>query len=145
MKVNVEKLTEALNKLRMDSKNKVFTTSELQENLSKIGFGKNIISLMQKHQMFDFEQMGCSKLYSFKKEPIHMERIKNLYNENRRYKNSYTARKNNIEKKALNEQEALDILQKQGYRIQKCMGFDLERFQKEQPVMYKRYLKYESV
>ena len=43
------------------------------------------------------------------------------------------------------EEKAIATLQAAGYQIRKIVGFDMERFQKENPVLYKKYLKYEII
>lgn len=142
MKVNIEELTRKLNEFRM-STNKTFTGQELADALYGLGFNKVTCWSMNKY--FPFEKIGSSKLFSMPKEPIHKSAVAAVYNSSRSSKERSMMKKVQAKCSALSEQDAISILQKAGYELRKCVGFDLEKFAREQPIMYKRYLKYENI
>ena len=142
-KINIEEKTKALNEFRMNSQNRVFTRPELVDELKKLGFNSSIIGgIIPK---FPFEVMGNSKLYSVPREPIHKSIISGVYQKFIDYKKKSVNKTKSQKENALSEEQALSILSAKGYQIRKCIGFDLERFQKENPVLYRKYLKYEVV
>ena len=73
-------------------------------------------------------------------EPIHKSKNGALYEAS---KKAYTKSRNKGEKKK--KKSALELLNTLGYRIKRIVGFDMEKFMKEQPEMYRRYCKYEYV
>ena len=143
-KVNFEEQTRKINEFIQKNQGKSFTGSEIEETLHKLGFNKNIAYKIAR-SAFPFEKMGISTLYEVPKKPIYIELIKNLYksvSDSQRKR----AQSKKVEVKEQNAEEAaLAFLSSKGYQIRKCIGFDLERFAKENPVLYKKYLKYEIV
>jgi hypothetical protein len=142
--VNIEELTRKINEFIQKNQGKSFTGTELLEVLGELGFNKNVAYKIAR-SAFPFEKMGISILYEVPKKPIYVELIKTMY------KNvADEQRKRNHRKKVnigeeITEKTALDFLNSRGYQIRKCIGFDLDRFAKENPVLYKKYLKYEIV
>lgn len=131
-KVNIEELTKKLNEFRMSSLMKTFIASDLRQKLTEIGFTTNIASsIMQR--CFPFEKMGKSRLYGVPKDPIHKSIVASAYKKQTTYG------------KRVSEKEALEFLIQKGYQIRRCVGFDMERFKKEQPTMYQKYLRYECI
>ena len=144
-KVNIEKLTESYNQCRIQNLKKSFTYGELHELLESIGFSKNIVSLIIKHGYVVREKIGKNTLYSFQKEPLYKARIEAMYVERRKQANkSYNRQKSQV-KNEMDEKAALSILSSKGYKIQRVVGFNLDKFRREQPVMYQRYLEYEEL
>lgn len=131
----IEELSEKLNTFRMANKGKAFTTGELVEKLHSLGFNTVISKYLLKY--FPYEREGVSKIFEMPKEPIHMNIISSLYNKTRNFKVGLKKTTN------MDETKALQILQSKGYVIKKVVGFDMEKFKLEQPVMYRKYLKYE--
>lgn len=143
-KVNVIELTQRLNEFRMAHPNKSFTREELQEELQKLGFNTQARGAIIP-KFFPHEKIGSNKIYSMPKEPIYKSAIEGIYQIFRNSKNKSRQSKK-IEIISENSEEAaLALLSARGYQIRKCVGFDLEKFQKEQPVLYRKYLKYETV
>lgn len=143
-KVNVIELTQKLNEFRMAHPNKSFTREELQEELQKLGFNTQARGAIIP-KFFTYEKIGQNKIYMMPKEPIHKSAIEGIYQIFRNAKNKSRQSKK-IEIISENSEEAaLALLSARGYQIRKCVGFDLEKFQKEQPVLYRKYLKYETV
>lgn len=142
--LNYRELTGSLNKFRMEHQSKTYTREELISELQKLGFAP----AMAQKVMVKFipsEHVGKKKLYSFGSEPIHNSQIEALYQSvnNKKYKAIKDKIMANIN--VSSEEKAIATLQAAGYQVRKVVGFDMERFQKENPVLYKRYLKYEIV
>ena len=143
-KVNTIELTQKLNEFRMAHPNKSFTREELQEELQKLGFNTQVRGAIIP-KFFTYEKIGQNRIYTMPKEPIHKSAIEGVYQIFRNSKNKSRESKR-IEAISENSEEAaLALLSARGYQIRKCVGFDIERFQKEQPVLYRKYLKYETV
>ena len=143
-KVDFGEQTRKINDFIQKNQGKSFTGLELEEILHKLGFNKNVAYKIAR-SAFPFEKMGISTLYEVPKKPIYIELIKNLY------KSVSDSQRKRIQSKKIEvkeqnaEEAALAFLSSKGYQIRKCVGFDLERFAKENPVLYKKYLKYEIV
>ena len=137
-------LTEKLNKFRMAHPNKSFTREELQEELQKLGFNSQARGAIIP-KFFTYERIGQNKIYMAPKDPIHKSAIEGIYQIFRNSKNKSRQSKKIETISESSEEAALALLSARGYQIRKCVGFDLERFQKENPVLYKKYLKYETV
>jgi len=138
-------LTESLNKLRMEHQSKTYTREELIEALCELGFNKGIASMIIA-KFVPSEKMGTSKLYSFGREPIHKSQIEAIY---KKFASYGTTAKPNLSKPNLSivsdEESLISKMKEMGYQVRKVIGFDMERFQKENPVLYKKYLKYETI
>ena len=142
-KTNYDEKTLSLNNWRELNKGKSLTNKELEEALYSLGFNKVVIGYLK--NQFPSEKMGTSKLYEVPRTPIHKSIVIGAYEK------TATLRRNSYHKakeeavSSINEESALALLSSKGYQIRKCVGFDLERFQKENPVLYRKYLKYEIV
>jgi len=133
-------LTESLNKFRMENRSKTFTREELIESLYKMGFNRGVAGMIIS-KFIPAEKMGTSKLYSFGTDPIHNKAIEAIY---RKFA-SYGTDSKKQPAQLPNEESLINKVKEMGYQIRKCVGFDMERFKKEQPFMYQKYLRYESV
>jgi hypothetical protein len=139
-------LTRKLNEFRDKARkeNRTFTSSQLYEELEKIGFNTSISKRIA--AFMDFEKIGTAKLYSMPAEPIHQSRIERLYKEARKSQYKCRAHKRIANNADMSEKQALEVLAKKGcYRIKRIVGFDLERFAKEQPDIYRKYCKYDYI
>ena len=143
-KVNIEEKTRQLNEFRMANLHKSFSGRELQDYLYNLGISRTIASALMS-KCFPYEKMGSTRLYEVPKEPIHKSMLNGLYENFRNKRNKYNSSKKGEIISQNSEEEALALLSARGYQIRKCIGFDLERFQKENPILYKKYLKYETV
>ena len=143
-KKDLEELTRRLNEFRMSNLNKTFLSSELNKELVQLGFNKGTAGMIC-NKCFPYEKLGNQRLYSIPKDPIHKGLVVSVYQKNRDYASkSYHSKKETVNNK-INEEDALKLLSSKGYQIRKCVGFDLEKFRLENPVLYKKYLKYENV
>lgn len=142
--LNIENLTGAFNKFRMENQLKQFTSQEILGALKAMGFNKTIAWAIMSHYM-EWEQIGTSKLYALMKTPLHKNQIEALYKNHRKKVNEY--RKSSKEKttSTFEEEKAIEFLLKKGYQIRRVKGFDLERFAKENSELYRKYLIYEMV
>lgn len=134
-------LTEAFNKFRMEHQSKTYSRQEILRELNKLGFNIAIGNTLLARGFVPSERIGKTKFYSFGKEPIHKSQIESLYRD--RNTKAY-ARKEKF-KERTDEESAIVTLQAAGYQIRKVTGFDVDRFKVENPVLYKRYLIYETI
>lgn len=144
--MDYKELTRKLNEFREKARkeNRTFTSAQLYEELGKMGFNASISKRVA--AFMDFEKIGTAKLYSAPEEPIHQSRIEHLYKDAKKSQNKYKARTKIDKTASMTEEEALEVLAKRGcYRIKRIVGFDLEKFAKEQPDMYRKYCKYEYI
>lgn len=139
-----EELSSIINGYRMQHQNDTFTSGELASNLVILGFSKNIAYRIMKS--FPSEKVGCSTIYQLPKEPINVNLIANCIKEEQKFMRDYNKRNHNSKKnKEIDVNSALKAVRAAGYQIRKIVGFDMERFSKENPEMYKKYLKYEII
>ena len=137
-RVNIEEKTRLLNEFRMANVSKTFTRDELITQLKSLGIATQVIGIMIP-KFFPSEKLGNSKLYGIPREPIHKSLVTACYKQANDYK-----RKKPISP-VTSEESAIATLQAAGYQVRKCIGFDVERFERENPVLYKKYLKYETL
>lgn len=137
-KINVSELTKKVNEFRTENIGKQYSSKELYNELYKLGFNMHIS--IRVAALFPAQKLGTSKYYEMTDEPIHQSKIAALYEAS---KKAYTKNRNKSEE--LTEKSALELLNTLGYRIKRVIGFDMEKFMKEQPEMYRRYCKYEYV
>ena len=136
--MNIAELTKKVNEFRKEHIGKQYSSKELYNELYKLGFNLHISKRVA--ALFPAQKLGTSKYYEMTDEPIHQSKISALYEAS---KKAYT--KNRNKKEELTENSAVEFLIGLGYRVKKITGFDMEKFMKEQPEMYRRYCKYEYV
>ncbi len=136
--MNITELTKKVNEFRKEHIGKQYSSKELYNELYKLGFNLHISKRVA--ALFPAQKLGTSKYYEMTDEPIHQSKIAALYEAS---KKAYT--KNRNKKEELTENSAVEFLIGLGYRVKKITGFDMEKFMKEQPEMYRRYCKYEYV
>ena len=136
--MNITELTKKVNEFRKENIGKQYSSKELYNELYKLGFNLHISKRVA--ALFPAQKLGTSKYYEMTDEPIHQSKISALYEAS---KKAYTKSRNKGEE--LTEKSALELLNTLGYRIKRIVGFDMEKFMKEQPEMYRRYCKYEYV
>ena len=136
--MNIAELTKKVNEFRKEHIGKQYSSKELYNELYKLGFNLHISKRVA--ALFPAQKLGTSKYYEMTDEPIHQSKIAALYEAS---KKAYT--KNRTKREELTENSAVEFLIGLGYRVKKITGFDMEKFMKEQPEMYRRYCKYEYV
>ena len=143
-RINIEEQTRKINEFISKNKGKVVTgSSDLVVEFHKMGFNKNVAYKIISG--FEKEKMGTTTLYSIPSEPIYIKRLEGYYKSvSKEALERKRAKKSEAEIQQ-NEEAALALLASKGYQIRKCIGFDLERFAKENPDLYKKYLKYEII
>ena len=134
----IKELTKKVNEFRTENIGKQYSSKEIYDELYKMGFNKHIS--IRVAALFPTQKLGTSKYYEMTDEPIHQSKIAALYEAS---KKACTKSRNKGEE--LTERSALELLNTLGYRIKRIIGFDMEKFMKEQPEMYRRYCKYEYV
>lgn len=138
-RINKKEMTAKLNQFRIDHLGKSYTRQEMEAYLGQMGFNSGVIRLLL--PKLPFETIGRAKLFSMDSNPIHVSVIDSCYKKCASYAHKTAVKK----QEQCSEEQALQTLIKAGYKIQREIGFDLDRFKKEQPVMYQRYLKYETI
>lgn len=140
MRKNVEELTAEFNRLRMENQGRTFSSKHIYTVLQTIGINKNIAArLCAKGYIESYSKPGTinEREYHFSAAPLHKQQLKNLYDE-------YNAR-HYKKKTKLNIEPSIATLKAAGYQIQKPIGFDIEKFQKDHPELYMQYQRYETV
>ena len=140
---NYEELTGALNKFIMEHLSKTFSREELISALREIGFNNNTAQSIL--SFIPSERIGTSKLYTFSKDPIHKNQVEGVYRNEAKLRKKSTQKLKEQRVENNSEERAIATLQAAGYQIRRIVGFDMERFQKENPILYKKYLKYEII
>lgn len=143
-RIDVISLTQAFNKFRMEHQSKTYSREELVGELGKIGMN-SAIAAMFIAKYIPSERIGTSKLYSMSTEPVHKNQIQGIYDTYNSSRRSLNLDKKESKKQLTSEEAAIELLQSQGYQVRKVVGFNLEKFKAENPVLYKKYLKYEIV
>lgn len=143
-RVNIQEKSQILNEFISKNSNKTFTSGELMDALKELGFNKNVAGIIAR-SAFTYEKAGTSTLYETPKKPIYIGLIESAYKKANNYQKVCRKSKNLQEEETLSEEKALALLSTKGYQIRKCIGFDLDRFAKENPDLYKKYLKYEII
>lgn len=137
--VDIKEKTRLLNVFISQSRTKTFTYEELAEELKNITARKPVLSNLIK--LFPCEQIGRSKLYEMPSKPIYIGLVEKCWNYKYERRNNASSSTPSVSE----EDAALALLASKGYQIRRVVGFDLERFQKENPDLYKKYLKYEII
>lgn len=155
-KVNIEDKVKQFNLCRLKYEHKAFLYADLFKALKEFKINSNIVCQLLKHGCFDKEVINGRNIYSFQKDPLHkslMERaLGEIRDQNKKWRNKKAteARAVTTPKPAIGEtpnvfDEAIKLLSNSDdYVVQKRV-FDIEKFKKEQPVMYQKYLKFEIV
>lgn len=141
-KVNPKSLCEAYNTARQELVGRKLIGENIYDILAKKGVSKWIITkMLQVPTLFTkVQREGKGKCigYMFSYQPINIAWFEN-------WLPKQSAAKKEETKKTTLEEDCIKYLQNQGYKLQKCIGFDEERFKKECPQLYQKYLKYESI
>ena len=138
--LNYIDLTEKLNRFRMEHQSKTYTREELLKELKKLGMSSVYAQAFISKGVIPYEKVGKAYLYSFDSNPIHKSVVESVYYNRKTYRD----KKVTIEVLS-DEDKKVKAVKDLGYEVRKPVGFDMERFKKENPVLYKRYLKYEVV
>lgn len=141
--MDIQDLSKALNNFRIASEGRQFERKKLLLELEKLGFNK-CIAAYAAAKLFDFERVGTAKLYRFKKDPIYKDQILNLYVHYRKTKNNYNSKKRS-QPSELSEEAMINFLKAKGYKIQRPVGFDEQKFAQMNPELYSRFIKYETL
>ena len=141
-RIDTHELARKFNDFRQKNQGRTFSTQELYTEFAGMGFNKNIAQ--QLTRFLDSEKIGTSKLFTFKDTPLLEIQIEDLYRKHRKIANKKKVL--GVGPDTMTEKVALDILQKAGcYRIKKAVGFDVEKFRREHPDLYRKYTIYEYV
>ena len=134
-KKNLIQLTENLNKVRQENADKTFIRAEIETIVGKAGISHPYFVELSKAGVFHTQRIGQNVLYAFPKTPIYKGVLEKAYETVRE-----RGRKPEEKKKVfLDEENAIALLKKLGYRIYKCQGIDIEKLQAEKPEVFNQY------
>ena len=140
-------LAAAFNMLRMKFNNKPLTYKEVYVELPKIGVSAAIIQKMIERGWIskrrDPENTKCNLYYL--EQIINKLQFETLFKERRKENNKRNAAKREkVEKESSTSdiETLISQLEEQGYKVL-APKFDVEKFKKENPELYKKYLVYE--
>ncbi len=134
-RLTVEELVVRFNKLRMANFGKTFTAEECDNLLKQEGKFNSNLAYEIKRALFKVSRKNGRKIFEFEDQPIYKKRMEAILESYRK----------SLKPSSFNEESLIRRLQNKGYQISKPIGFDQERFAKENPELYKKYLIYESV
>ena len=140
-RLDAKELVKEFNQLRTAQTGKTFTGAELDKLLNKYGFAWDLCLALKRANVFDSIKSGVTKLFSFKKDPLFVDRMEQIVKDMQLHRKGGHKEVPTLSK----EEEALQFLKKSGYQIKKLVGFDESRFAKENPELYQKYLVYEYV
>ena len=143
-RIDLIDLTQRFNKFRMEHQSRTYTREELLKELNTLGMNSAIATMFMA-KFIPSERVGKGKLYSMSSEPIHKAQIQGIYDSYNLGKRNLNLEKNNKTVQLSEEEAAMKLLQEKGYQIRRVIGFNLEKFKAENPVLFKKYLKYEIV
>ena len=144
IKIDLINLTQNFNKFRMEHQSRTYTREELVSELQKVGMNQAIAAMFMS-KYIPSERVGKGKLYSLPTDPIHKSQIAGIYEAYNSGRRSLKLERKEIGKQLTAEEAAMKLLQEKGYQIRRVVGFNLEKFKAENPVLFKKYLKYEVV
>lgn len=132
-KEKLQSLAIAFNMRRQAMIGKELTREQMYNELRTIGFSTDKAKLLIAKGYIEKKKSGknASKIYMFKGEPLNIKQLENL---------SVGSSK----KSSFNEEKVIHDLQIRGFKVLKPIGFDEEKFRKENPELYKKYLRYEQ-
>ena len=143
-RVDLIDLTQSFNKFRMEHQSRTYTREELLNELGKLGMNSAIATMFMA-KYIPSEKVGKAKLYSMPSEPVHKSQIVGIYDAYNSGRRSLKLDKKEANRQLTDEEAAMKLLQEKGYQVRRVVGFNLEKFKAENPVLYKKYLKYEIV
>lgn len=141
-KIDIKQVCEAYNTARVQNQGKKFSPEKAKQVLINFGISGNLAkkmisnsTLFQRSQR-ENQGKGNFKCLIFPYSSIHITWFENWI---------YPVKKEEKKQFSSFEEECAEYLKNQGYELKKCLGFDEERFAKENPEMYKSYLIYEKI
>ena len=152
-KVNFEEKTRLINEFRLENAKKTFTYNEMQVELRKAGITGNSTTFTGLLKFFPSTLVDGRNLYEMPIAPIHISQVKEAWRLQKSYMATYNARKKAVAEKPIvggdvtsfSDEVLINELKNRNYRIQKCTGFDLERFKREHSVMFQNYQTFEEL
>lgn len=151
-KVNFEEKTRLVNEFRMGNSKKTFTYSEMQNKMKEAGITANSSTFVALLKYFPSTVVDGRNLYEMPVTPIHISQVKEAWKKQKSYMATYNAKKKAVAEKPIvgdvtsfSDEVLINELKNRNYRIQKCTGFDLERFKREHSVMFQSYQTFEEL
>ena len=143
-KVTPENLCKAFNTLRQQYVGQKLISEQIVDMFQKENISKWIIyKMLQNSTLFTKIQKDSDKRcrgYIMPSNPVNIHWFENWLKD----QHSTTSKKE--EKKTLTlEEECIAYLKQQGFQMKKPKGFNVERFSKDYPQLYEKYLEFEIV
>ena len=131
-------LTESLNKIRLDNLNKEFSSYEIKSLLTKNNIPAGIVYSLVKVGGIEYKGNRKVRKYIFPNDPIFITKVnKAIYC----YKDNL--RKNKIKKSKITIEEAIELLKKNNYKIQKPKQLNFNKLKDELGDKIFDYIDYE--
>lgn len=141
-KINIEQICGTYNRVRENWVGKKLSNAKVIELLKAEGISTNMASRMVANStLFEHSKMpnkgrGRHVAYTFSYNPVHIAFFRNWLTK--------PVKKESKENLTF-EEECVKYLQKEGYKLRRCTGFDELRFKQDYPQLYEKYLKYEDI
>lgn len=143
-KVTPENLCKAFNALRQQHVGQKLISEQIVDMFQKENISKWVIyKMLQTPTLFTKIQKDSDKRckgYMMPSNPVNIHWFENWLKD----QHSTTPKKEE-EKKLTLEEECVAYLKSQGFKMQKPRGFNLEKFSKDYPQLYEKYLEFETV
>lgn len=143
-KLNLIDLTQKINQFRMEHQLKTYSRQELIDEMYKLGLNK-VMAPTFIAKFVSSEKVGASKIYMMPKDPIHKSQIEALYNHYNTLNKARAKKGGSNDVHVESEQAMINFLKARGYKIQKPIGFDEQKFAQMNPELYSKFIKYETL
>ena len=143
-KINIEEVCKCYNNARTQNSGRKGGSEWVFNILHSFGLSNNMAKRIIREPTLlipckrEHPGKGNYKGYAFPCTPVHVSWFENWLNKKETPKIS-------VEKDENFEVECATYLKQQGYQLKKCIGFDEDKFSKDYPQLYAKYLIYENV
>lgn len=135
-KADWKSISARFNERRQSDRN-IYSAKKMQEICQSIGIRKDVYQLMLKKDkiFFDIKEIGNSKEIQFSQTPVFEGVFRQLFEDAKQSKKKKPAKRDEAF-----EQECIEYLKSQGYRILREEGVDETKLKKELPEVYEKFL-----
>jgi predicted phage-related endonuclease len=134
-KADWKSISARFNERRQNDRN-IYSAKKMQEVCQSIGIRKDVYQLMLKKDkvFFDIKEVGTGKEIRFSQTPVFEGVFRQLFEDAKQSKKKPAKRDEAF------EQECIEYLKSQGYRILREDGVDETKLKKELPEVYEKFL-----
>lgn len=135
-KADWKSISARFNERRQSDRN-IYSAKKMQEICQSIGIRKDVYQLMLKKDkiFFNIKEVGTSKEIQFSQTPVFEGVFRQLFEDAKQSK-----KKKPVKRDEAFEQECIEYLKSQGYRILREDGVDESKLKKELPEIYEKFL-----